>query len=126
MFDSIQTAMAYAGGETDAVRKCDPRLFDSDTGQGNRHDVSWAKMQLSLYVIENEAAIAAVPGAIRTTLAVWLSARGHGVYLQSLPASGAPRKRATVGAVRGLHVCARDRHIKPLHTAVARKHCDRS
>ena len=79
MFDSIQTAMAYAGGETDAVRKCDPRLFDSDTGQGNRHDVSWAKMQLSLYVIENEAAIAAVPGAIRTTLAVWLSARGHGV-----------------------------------------------
>ena len=78
MFDSIQTAMAYAGGETDAVRKCDPRLFDSDTGQGNRHDVSWAKMQLSLYVIENEAAIAAVPGAIRTTLAVWLSARGHG------------------------------------------------
>ena len=43
-------------------------------------------MQLSLYVIENEAAIAAVPGAIRTTLAVWLSARGHGVlspaYLQ--------------------------------------------
>ena len=56
MFDSIQTAMAYAGGETDAVRKCDPRLFDSDTGQGNRHDVSWAKMQLSLYFIENEAA----------------------------------------------------------------------
>ena len=56
MFDSIQTAMAYAGGETDAVRKRDPRLFDSDTGQGNRHDVSWAKMQLSLYVIENEAA----------------------------------------------------------------------
>ena len=56
MFDSIQTAMAYAGGETDAVRKCDPRLFDSDTGQGNRHEVSWAKMQLSLYVIENEAA----------------------------------------------------------------------
>ena len=79
MFDSIQTAMAYAGGEADAVRKCEPRLFDSDTGQGNRHDVSWAKMQLSLYVIENEAAIAAVPGAIRTTLAVWLSARGHGV-----------------------------------------------
>ena len=84
MFDSIQTAMAYAGGETDAVRKCDPRLFDSDTGQGNRHDVSWAKMQLSLYVIENEAAIAAVPGAIRTTLAVWLSARGHGVACTSL------------------------------------------
>ena len=56
MFDSIQTAMAYAGGEADAVRKCDPRLFDSDTGQGNMHDVSWAKMQLSLYFIENEAA----------------------------------------------------------------------
>ena len=56
MFDSIQTAMAYVGGEADAVRKCDPRLFDSDTEQGNRHDVSWAKMQLSLYVIENEAA----------------------------------------------------------------------
>ena len=85
MFDSIQTAMAYAGGEADAVRKCDPRLFDSDTGQGNRHDVSWAKMQLSLYVIENEAAIAAVPGAIRTTLAVWLSARGHGVARCCLP-----------------------------------------
>ena len=31
-------------------------LCDSDTGQGNRHDVSWVKMQLSLYVIENEAA----------------------------------------------------------------------
>ena len=88
MFDSIQTAMAYAGGETDAVRKCDPRLFDSDTGQGNRHDVSWAKMQLSLYVIENEAAIAAVPGAIRTTLAVWLAARGHRVLERSWHTSG--------------------------------------
>ena len=60
MFDSIQTAMAYAGGEADAVRKCDPRLFDSDTRQGNRHDVSWTKMQSSLYFIENEAAIASV------------------------------------------------------------------
>ena len=64
MFDSIQTAMAYAGGEADAVRKCDPRLSDSDTGQGNRHDVSWTKMQSSLYFIENEAAIASVSGAI--------------------------------------------------------------
>ena len=64
MFDSIQTAMAYAGGETDAVRKCDPRLFDSDTRQGNRHDASWTKMQSSLYFIENEAAIASVSGAI--------------------------------------------------------------
>ena len=84
MFDSIQTAMAYAGGETDAVRKCDPRLFDSDTGQGNRHDVSWAKMQLSLYFIENEAAIASVSGAIferpsrsgcRQGVTVWLRGR---------------------------------------------------
>ena len=79
MFDSIQTAMAYAGGETDAVRNGASRALATDTGQGSTHDVSWAKMQLSLYVIENEAAIAAVPGAIRTTLAVWLSARGHGV-----------------------------------------------
>ena len=31
-------------------------FLDSDTGQGNRHDVWWVKMQLSLYVIENEAA----------------------------------------------------------------------
>ena len=71
MFDSIQTAMAYAGGEADAVRKCDPRLFDSDTGQGNRHDVSWTKMQASLYFIENEAPISfSVPGAIFVGVAV--------------------------------------------------------
>ena len=56
MFDSIQTAMAYAGGETDAVRNGASRALATDTGQGNTHDVSWVKMQLSLYVIENEAA----------------------------------------------------------------------
>ena len=44
-------------------------------------------MQLSLYVIENEAAIAAVRRDVRTTLAVWLSARGHGVRKGNTPAS---------------------------------------
>ena len=50
-------------------------------------------MQLSLYVIENEAAIAAVPGAIRTTLAVWLSARGHGVAKKILDPTGFDKKK---------------------------------
>ena len=82
MFDSIQTAMAYAGGEADAVRNGSSRALATVTGQDNRHDVSWTKVAISLYFFENEAAIASVPGAIRTTLAVWLAARGHGVRQQ--------------------------------------------
>ena len=37
-----------------------------------------------------------------------------------------PRERAIVGAVRCSHVCVSDRHVKPLHRAVVREHCDRS
>ena len=105
MFDSIQTAMAYAGGEADAVRKCDPRLFDSDTGQGNRHDVSWTKMQSSLYFIENEAAIASVCQARysriferpsrsgwRQGVTVWYSVRVKAVSRMGVRGRAAPRR----------------------------------
>ena len=65
MFDSIQTAMAYAGGETDTVRHGASRALATDTGQGNRRTMSSGGENaiVTLHVIEQrEAAIAAVPG----------------------------------------------------------------